>query len=108
MSRGKLILESDVRSLAPGSSLKIAPGDIITPAALDTAHERNVRVWYGTAPRPSGEAAKKDCLWHKMLSEPGKYLVEVKDGDAIVWQLAETGPVAYGRDKLENHVEKHR
>lgn len=100
MSRGKLILESDVRQLAPGSSLQVAPGDIITPAALDAAHERGVRVWRGT---PAKGADHKDCLWHKMLAEPGKYLVEVQNGQAIVWQLAETGPVAYGRDRLENH-----
>lgn len=101
MARGKLILESDVRSLSAGSSLRVEPGDIITPAALDAAHERGIQVWHGQAAR--GGAKGKDCLWHKMLAEPGKYLVEVKVGVAVVWQLAESGPVAFGRDRLENH-----
>lgn len=104
MSRGKLYTESDVRHLAPGTSLRIGPGDIITPAALDTAHERGIKVWKGAAaPAPGAGAHNKDCLWHKMLAEPGKYLVEVSGGQAVVWQLADTGPVAYGRDRLENH-----
>ena len=102
MARGKLILESDVRTLSAGSSLRVEPGDIITPAALDAAHERGIQVWRGSAAPSSGGHAK-NCLWHKMLAEPGKYLVEVQDGEAVVWQLAETGPVAYGRDRLENH-----
>ena len=89
-----------MRHLAPGSIVQVAPGDIITPAALDAAHERGIRVWQGTTVQSPGG---KDCLWHKMLAEPGKYLVEVKHGEAIVWQLAENGPVAYGRDRLENH-----
>lgn len=101
MARGKLILESDVRGLAPGARLRVEPGDIITPAALDAAHERGIEVWRGSQAPKAGP--KRDCLWHKMLAEPGKYLVEVKDGVAVVWQLAESGPVAYGRDRLENH-----
>jgi hypothetical protein len=101
MARGKLILETDVRSMALGSNLKLAPGDIITPAALDTAHERGIRVWHG--PEKMAGPQSHDCLWHKMLAEPGKYLVEVKDGAAMVWKLADSGPVAFGRDRLENH-----
>jgi ethanolamine utilization cobalamin adenosyltransferase len=106
LSKPKLILESDVRAMARGSRLVIEKGTIITPAALDSAHERDITLDRRSGSGQSGLAGaskSKECLWHKMLAEPGKYLVEVNDGNAVVWLLGDNGPVAYGRDKLENH-----
>lgn len=101
-----LYTEADLRELAPGSVVRLGPGDLVTPAAMDVVHERGLRLERGQslgAPGATGGGKKRDCLWHKMLAEPGKYLVEVRGGEAVVWLLDEQGPVAYGRDRLENH-----
>ncbi|MDF1798075.1 MAG: hypothetical protein P1V81_02785 [Planctomycetota bacterium] len=98
-----LYTEADLRALAPGSVVRLGPGDLVTPAAMDVVHERGLRLDRGQSLGAPGHATKRDCLWHKMLAEPGKYLVEVRGGEAVVWLLDEQGPVAYGRDRLENH-----
>ena len=106
MPSPKLIIESDIRALARGAQLVIEAGTIVTPAALDSAHERGVTLDRRAGSGQSGLAGtsrSKECLWHKMLGEPGKYLVEVKNGEAVIWLLGDNGPVAYGRDRLENH-----
>ena len=95
-----------MRALARGTRLVIEKGTIVTPAALDCAYERGItrdrRAGSGQSGL-AGTSKSKDCLWHKMLGEPGKYLVEVKNGEAVIWLLGDSGPVAYGRDRLENH-----
>jgi hypothetical protein len=103
----KLIIESDIRALERGSRLVIEKGTIVTPAALDSAFERDITLDRRAGSGQSGLAgasSSKSCLWHKMLAEPGKYLVEVKNGEAVIWLLGDNGPVAYGRDRLENHT----
>lgn len=104
MSRA-LYTEADFRALAPGSTVHVGDDDLVTPAALDVAHERGLRlVRGGPGGSGAGGGKRRDCLWHKVLATPGKYLVEVSaTGDAAVWQLGDHGPVAFGRDNLENH-----
>ncbi len=106
-----LYTEADFRALPEGATVHVGDHDLVTPAALDVAHERGLRLVRGGAPGGTpcgagagGSAKKRDCLWHKVLATPGKYLVEVSaGGDAAVWQLGDHGPVAFGRDNLENH-----
>jgi len=104
MSRA-LYTEADFRALSAGSVVHIGDDDLVTPAALDVAHERGLKLVRGAAgAAAAGGGKKRDCLWHKVLATPGKFLVEVSaSGDAAVWQLGDQGPVAFGRDNLENH-----
>ena len=103
MSRA-LYTEADFRALGEGSVVHIGDDDLVTPAALDVAHERGLRLVRGGQGQAAPGGKKRDCLWHKVLATPGKYLVEVNgSGDAAVWQLGDHGPVAFGRDNLENH-----
>jgi len=104
MSRA-LYTEADFRALPEGSTVHVGDHDLVTPAALDVAHERGLRLVRGAGPTAVAAGGKKrDCLWHKVLATPGKFLVEVSaSGDAAVWQLGDHGPVAFGRDNLENH-----
>jgi hypothetical protein len=108
----KLYTEADVRTLARGTELVLGPDAIATPAALDLAFERGVRVVYASkaaggsvaASQATSAAHQPNCLWHKMLAQDGNYVVEVKNGRAQVWQLTPNGPVAVGTDSLESHL----
>jgi len=103
----KLYTESDVRALARGAELVLGADALATPAALDAAFERGVRVVYatkgGASAAPAG-AHKPDCLWHKVLANDGNYVVEVKNGRAQVFALTPNGPLLVGTDSLQTHV----
>lgn len=103
----KLYTEADVRALARGAELVLGADALATPAALDAAFERGVRVVYAakggsTAVAPA--AHKPECLWHKVLANDGNYVVEVKHGRAQVFALTPNGPVLVGTDSLQTHV----
>ncbi len=92
----RLYTEANVRELPRGSELVLAPGEIATPAALELAFARGIRVrWADGASAPgAGQAASE--LWKRMLGDDGTYVVEVKNGRARVHRLAAGGPVALG------------
>jgi hypothetical protein len=90
----RLYTEANVRDLPAGSELVLGASAIATPAALDLAFQRGIRVRYG------GEApvtvAPGSELWKKIVGGDGSYLVEVKGGRARVFRLESGGPVLIG------------
>jgi hypothetical protein len=104
----KLYTEADVRALARGAELVLGADALATPAALDAAFERGVRIVYAGkgAPTATPSAHKPDCLWHKVLANDGNYVVEVKNGRAQVFALTPNGPALVGTDSLQTHGAK--
>jgi hypothetical protein len=101
----KLITESCVGKMSAGESVRLEPGTIVTPAARDLAFTRGVRLLEGAA--ASGECGSQggesDCMWHRVLSTEGDFVVQVRGGRAVISRLTASGPVAFGTDLLENH-----
>ena len=89
MSARRLYTEDSVRALPPGSELVLGGDAIATPAALDLAFARGIRVRWedgagaGSAP-PAVPAA---------LEQDGDYLVQVRGGRLRVFRLTDDGPV---------------
>ena len=95
----RLYTEANVRELSAGSELVLGQDAIATPAALELAFARGVRVKWsdGTStPSSSAAAAPGDVLLEKLLAEDGEYVVQVKGGRARVFRLAAGGPVFVG------------
>lgn len=103
-----LVTEACVRQLAPGAELVLGPGRIATPAALDLAFQRGVRVRRAGEDAPlaasDGSDAVSDCgcdltcLWSKMKSTDGTYVVTVSGGRASVVRVAPGGPQPFGEE----------
>lgn len=90
----KLVTEADVRRMASGTRELILGADrIATPAALDLAFTRGMKVVYAEAgsssPLPSD-------LWTRMKSQDGTYVVQVENGRATVSRLGQAGPEPFG------------
>lgn len=107
MVEKRLITEADVRAMGAGEVLRVDGRTIVTPAALDAAHARGLRVVRGEAcggaAAPPARTAGEECLWHSMLATEGTFVVEVRGGRAIVHQLEEQGPVLFGTDSQAEH-----
>lgn len=104
MAKKRLYTEADVRGLAAGSELVLGANDIATPAALDLAFQRGVRVRWGdgSATRGAGTGSSAgESLWRRMLTGDGGYFVNVKGGRAEVFRIEGGVPVAFGSDALE-------
>ena len=74
MSSKRLITESDVLAMPKGGALRLDGRTLATPAALDAAHARGMRVVYAEeagdgscGERPAGG----ECLWHRVLASEG-------------------------------------
>lgn len=94
----ELVAEACVRDMAPGSTLVLGPNRIATPAALDLAFARGIRVVHGSeAATPASPPASGD-LWSRMKREPGTYVVVVRDGRAVVSRLSDSGPAPFGEE----------
>jgi len=93
----RLHTEASVRELAKGSELVLGPNEIATPAALELAFARGIRVrWSDAAAAPAAAATTTSTLWKTMLGADGQYVVEVAGGRARVFRLAAGGPVLVG------------
>ncbi len=103
----RLICEADVLAMAPGEVLRLDSGTIVTPAALDAAHVRGVRV-VREGERASGatRGTKKPCLWHRILETDGSYVVQVVNGRASVTRLEPGGPTPFGTDSVQEHNQR--
>ncbi|MBI5431552.1 MAG: hypothetical protein HZA52_01845 [Planctomycetes bacterium] len=100
MAQKRLIVESEVHALARGSELVISKDVIITPAALDAAFARQIRVVrIDKSPdsAPSVVAAPTN-LWQRMHQGEGTYVVQVKNGRATVSRLTDQGPIHFGSE----------
>jgi hypothetical protein len=94
----RLYTEVDVRELRAGSELVLGKDAIATPAALELAFARGVRVRWGdgTSTPAMSAAAPAEGGLKKLLAEDGEYVVQVKGGRARVFRLAAGGPVFVG------------
>jgi hypothetical protein len=98
----RLYTEANVRELPAGSELVLGKEAIATPAALELAFARGVRVRYGDgtstpgAATPAAVTPGSDGLWKKLLAQDGSYVLEVKAGRARVFRLEAGGPVLVG------------
>ncbi len=92
----RLYTEANVREMARGSEIVLGPGEIATPAALELAFARGIRVRWSDGAVAPASGPGGSALWQKVLSEEGTYVVEVKNGRARVHRLANGGPVALG------------
>lgn len=91
MANKRLVTEADVLALAPGSELVLDGPTIVTPAALDAAHRRGLRL------RRTGEAAPARAVpagLERLLAQDGTYVVVVRAGRMSVTHLSENGPQA--------------
>ena len=101
---GKLLIcERDVLAMSAGAKLHLDQGTLITPSALDCAHERGIRIVRGGSAGGPSSGPKKDCLWHRILENDGTYVVQIVHGRATVSRLTESGPVAFGTDSVQEH-----
>jgi hypothetical protein len=97
----RLYTEANVRELPAGSELVLGKDALATPAALELAFARGIRVRYSDGTAAPGSiaqlsgAALADGL-RKLLAEDGEYVVQVKGGRARVFKLGSTGPVLVG------------
>jgi hypothetical protein len=94
----RLYTEANVRELPAGSELVLGKEALATPAALELAFARGIRVKYGdgTSTPGAGAPAPSEGLWKKLLAADGEYVVQVKAGKARVFQLGANGPVLVG------------
>jgi hypothetical protein len=101
LSGRKLYTEADVRALARGSELVLGRDALATPAALDAAFERGIRIVRADAAKPAaacgcGQAACPGaCAFGKMLAQDGTYVVVVRGGKPAISRLTDTGPVPF-------------
>jgi hypothetical protein len=94
----QLYTEASVRELSAGSELVLGKEAIATPAALELAFARGIRVKWsdGSSSPGASAAAPADAGLKKLLAEDGEYVVQVKGGRARVFRLAASGPVFVG------------
>jgi len=95
----RLYTEANVRELPAGSELVLGKEAMATPAALDLAFTRGIRVRWGggtqAAPAPAAAGAA-GALWSQLLAQDGEYLVQTRGGKARVFRLGADGPVLVG------------
>ena|SRR5688572_5995573 len=94
----RLYTEANVRELPASSELVLGKDALATPAALELAFTRGIRVRYvdGTSTPGAAAAAPADAGLKKLLAEDGEYVVQVKAGRARVFKLASGGPTLVG------------
>lgn len=86
--------EADVRRMGPEvRELVLGEHRIATPAALDLAFSRGMRVVYGEA-----DAAPPSALWERMKQADGTYVVQVMNGRAVVTRIGAAGPEPFGNE----------
>ena len=95
-NKRELVTEADVRRMAPGArELVLSPDTIATPAALDLAFSRGMRVVYAEA--GSASSVPSD-LWTRMKASDGTYVVHVENGRAVVTRIAQGRPTPFGEE----------
>jgi hypothetical protein len=96
----RLVTERDVAALDGKGPIVVDDGTLITPAALDLAHERGIAVLYarGRGERlppervpGAGGADPGKALPAEVLSRDGVYLVRVEAGVARIYRVGASG-----------------
>ncbi|MDA1265307.1 MAG: hypothetical protein O2816_09545 [Planctomycetota bacterium] len=91
----ELVTEACVRQMAPQSELVLGPNKIATPAALDLAFARGIRVRHGGRSAPAPAASD---LWSRVKSTDGTYVVTVRAGRATVVRVDRGNPEPIGEE----------
>ncbi len=91
----RLYTEADVRALPRGSELVLGADAIATPAALDLAFERGMRIVHAGSGAPVDRAASGRDNLQALLAQDGTYIVQVRAGRARATRLTDAGPVAF-------------
>ena len=81
------------RMASAARELVLGPDRIATPAALDLAFSRGIKVVY--AETGSASPIPSD-LWTRIKSQDGTYVVQVENGRASVTRLGSGGPEPFG------------
>ncbi|QDV06517.1 hypothetical protein Poly30_20270 [Planctomycetes bacterium Poly30] len=98
-SKKQLITEADVRRMAPGvRELILGDQRIATPAALDLAFARGMKVVYGEVDGSGPSGPIPSDLWQRMKSQDGTYVVQIESGRATVSRLGAGGPELFGSE----------
>ena len=98
-SKKQLVTEADVRRMAPGvRELVLGDHRIATPAALDLAFTRGMKVVYGEVQDGSAHGPLPSDLWARMKSQDGSYVVQIENGRATVSRLGSNGPELFGSE----------
>lgn len=82
-----------MRALPRGAELVLGKAALATPAALDLAFERGLRVVWGEA-TVAGLAS--DAL-ARLLAADGTYVLVVRSGRAQVTRISDAGPEPFGQ-----------
>lgn len=95
----QLVTENDVRRMDPGvRELVLGAGRIATPAALDLAFSRGMRIVYrDEAPGATGSGVPSS-LWERIKAADGTYVVHVEHGRAVVTRIGPDGPEPFGAE----------
>jgi len=91
----RLYTEADVRAMPRGGELVLGADAIATPAALDLAFERGLRIVHATPGAPHERSASGHDNLQALLAQDGTYIVEVSGGRARATRLTDAGPVAF-------------
>ncbi len=96
----ELVTETCVRQMARGSELVLGPNKIATPAALDLAFQRGIRVRRGASSQASPGPGDCGCaeLWSKLKASDGTYVVTVRGGRATAVRVDGSSPVPVGEE----------
>jgi hypothetical protein len=91
----RLYTEACIRDLRPGGSIQLGKDALATPAALDLAFLRGIKVHYsdGSASPCLGDRAPASPL-NALLENDGTYVVEVRAGVPTIHRLTPEGPVS--------------
>jgi hypothetical protein len=92
----RLYTEADVAALPRGALLTLGKEAMATPAALDMAFTRGVRVSYGDGKATDTKPASRDELVAKLLAQDGTYVVSVQRGAGVVTRLEAGAPIPFG------------
>ena len=98
-SNKQLVTEADVRRMAPGvRELVLGDHRIATPAALDLAFARGMKVVYGEVDAKGTTGPIPSDLWQRIKSQDGTYVVQIESGRATVSRLGVNGPELFGSE----------
>lgn len=95
MAGPQLVTERDVLAMVAGGRIVLSSQRIATPAALDAAFRRGIKISYegpGEASSPQDPAQSDGSLLNKMRGQDGTYVVVVKNGQLSVTRIGVQGP----------------
>jgi hypothetical protein len=91
----RIIVEKDVLRMTVPAEIVLDADTVATPAALDAAHTRGIRVIYRKREQRSGRPgphAGEPRLTKRIAGLPdGNYLLQVRDGRPRIYEIRDNG-----------------